>query len=106
MPRRSREGRGREAARPRRTAKDRALRPEATALEGRALMSASAIEPTDYEQYMLELVNRARANPAAEAQWLLSVARTDPLVRAATRGWDLGAFAQAMSAFGPEPPLA
>jgi len=34
-------------------------------LERRMLMSAVA--PTDWEQYMLELVNRARANPAAEA---------------------------------------
>jgi hypothetical protein len=34
-------------------------------LEPRQLMSAVA--PTDYEQYMLELLNRARANPAAEA---------------------------------------
>ena len=35
------------------------------ALESRMLMSAVA--PSDYEQYMLELVNRARANPSAEA---------------------------------------
>ncbi|MDB5296699.1 MAG: hypothetical protein JWO31_2682 [Phycisphaerales bacterium] len=34
-------------------------------LESRQLMSAVA--PTDLEQYMLELVNRARANPTAEA---------------------------------------
>ena len=32
-------------------------------LEARLLMSAVA--PTVYEQYLLELVNRARANPAA-----------------------------------------
>jgi hypothetical protein len=35
-------------------------------LEGRRLMSA-AVYPTVAEQYMLELVNRARANPIAEA---------------------------------------
>ena len=28
--------------------------------------TVEAREPTDYEQYMLELVNRARANPNAE----------------------------------------
>jgi Ca2+-binding RTX toxin-like protein len=34
-------------------------------LESRALLAA--VEPTIYEQYMIELINRARANPAAEA---------------------------------------
>lgn len=33
-------------------------------LESRRLLSAA---PSDFEQYMLELINRARANPAAEA---------------------------------------
>src|SRR3954451_24642634 len=27
----------------------------------------AAVTPTDYEQYMVELINRARANPSAEA---------------------------------------
>src|SRR3954451_20928868 len=27
----------------------------------------AAVTPTDYEQYMIELINRARANPSAEA---------------------------------------
>src|SRR5689334_21580335 len=34
-------------------------------LEGRTLRSGST--PTNYEQYLLELINRARANPSAEA---------------------------------------
>jgi serralysin len=34
-------------------------------LETRLLFSA--VQPTNYEQYLVELVNRARANPAAEA---------------------------------------
>ena len=34
------------------------------ALESRRLLAAT---PTNFEQYMLELINRARANPAAEA---------------------------------------
>jgi len=36
-------------------------------LELRRLLSATGMEPTAAEQYMLELINRARANPAAEA---------------------------------------
>lgn len=39
--------------------------PKAERLEPRRLLSAT--DPTVAEQYMLELVNRARANPAAEA---------------------------------------
>src|SRR3954467_1692302 len=35
------------------------------AIEPRVLLSA--VTPTDYEQYMIELINRARANPSAEA---------------------------------------
>jgi serralysin len=38
------------------------------ALEPRALLAA--VEPTIYEQYMIELINRARANPTAEASRL------------------------------------
>ena len=35
------------------------------AIENRVLLAA--VVPTDYEQYMIELINRARANPGAEA---------------------------------------
>ena len=35
------------------------------AIERRVLLAA--VVPTDYEQYMIELINRARANPGAEA---------------------------------------
>ena len=62
--------------------------------------------PTDFEQYMLELVNRARANPAAEGQRLLAIAQTDPLVRSATAQTNLAAFVQKISSFAPLPPLA
>src|ERR1051326_593273 len=34
-------------------------------IEKRVLLAA--VVPTDYEQYMIELINRARANPTAEA---------------------------------------
>ena len=43
----------------------RLAEPAFESLEARRLFAAVA--PTDLEQYMLELINRARANPAAEA---------------------------------------
>jgi hypothetical protein len=55
---------------------------------------------------MIQSINRARANPAAEAQRLLAVAQTDPVVRDASRGWDLAAFAREMTATPASPPLA
>ena len=89
----------------RRTSRD--FRPELLGLEPRlALSGANPFEPTADEQYMLELINQARANPAAEGQRLLALARTDPVLKAATAGWDLNRFDQVISAFGPEPPLA
>ena len=42
------------------------LTPVLEALEARTLRAA--VTPTAYEQYMVELINRARMNPAAEAQ--------------------------------------
>ena len=39
---------------------------------------ASASEPTEYEQYALELVNRARANPTAEVDRLAAEAVANP----------------------------
>ena len=74
-------------------------------LEPRALMAAGAA-PTDAEQYMLELINRARANPAAEGQRLLALAQTDPVIRQAAGGTDLGQFYRTISSYAPEPPLA
>jgi hypothetical protein len=55
---------------------------------------------------MLELINRARANPAAEAQRLLAIAETDPLIHSLTASEDLSQFVQVLSSYGPEPPLA
>ncbi len=37
-----------------------------------------AAEPTEYEQYMLELINRARANPAAEVTRLVGESNSQP----------------------------
>ncbi len=44
----------------------RPVMPTVDSLEGRRLLAA--VEPTAFEQYMIEMVNRARANPVAEAQ--------------------------------------
>ena len=74
-------------------------------LESRRLMTAGTA-PTDLEQYMLELINRTRANPTAEGQRLLSLAQTDPLIHQATLNWNLNAFYQTISSYAPEPPLA
>ena len=73
-------------------------------LERRELLSGAA--PTDAEQYMLELINRARANPAAEGQRLLALARSNPLIEQATAGENLNLFYQTISGYAPEPPLA
>ena len=88
----------------------RRSRPEVAPLEGRTLMSvgasASAAEPSAVEQYMLQLVNRARANPQAEGQRLLDIARTDKTLAPALVGWDASAFLRAINASAASPPLA
>jgi uncharacterized protein YkwD len=70
------------------------------------LMQYSIGEPTDEEQLYLELINRARANPAAEALRLR--AETDLEVRAAYLffGVNLDLMVQQVSAIAPSPPLA
>src|SRR5262249_37639041 len=85
------------------------FRPVLQFLETRCALSASSsdsIQPTAYEQYMLELINRARANPAAEGERLVAIPQSGPLIAAATRNEDLGQFLQVINGFGPEPPLA
>ncbi len=73
-------------------------------LEARELLSGAA--PTDVDQYMLALINRTRANPAAEGQRLVALAQADPTIHQATAGWDLNLFYRTISAYAPEPPLA
>ncbi len=70
------------------------------------LSATSAAEPSADEQFMLQLINRARVNPAAEGQRLLGIARTDPTIQAALTGWDASVFLQKINAYGPLPPLA
>ncbi len=74
-------------------------------LESRQLLTAGSA-PTDLEQYMLELINRTRANPTAEGQRLIALAQTDPLIHQATANWNLNTFYQTISSYSAEPPLA
>src|SRR5258708_2033169 len=94
-----RSGRGARGSRPR-------VRRRASleSLEARTLLAGTA--PTDAEQYMLELINQARANPAAEGQKLLALAQSDPVIHQATSGWNLNLFYQTISSYAPESPLA
>lgn len=87
----------------------RGYAPDLQTLEGRRLLSSARADlyaPSDAAQSMLELINRARANPAAEGQRLLALVKTDPMLRQATQGWDLNAFVKEINSFRPEPPLA
>ena len=93
------------ASRPRRSVRQARARRDFDRLEARCLLAAGSA-PTDLEQYMLELINRTRANPTAEGQRLLTLAATDPLVHRATANWNLGAFYGLISSYAPEPPLA
>ena len=63
-------------------------------------------EPTDEEQLYLELINRARAHPAAEAGRLAAL--TDPDILSAYRyfGVDLGMMEQEAAQLPAAPPLA
>lgn len=81
--------------------------PELLELEARLpLAGPNGVGPTFEEQYMLELINRARANPAAEGRRLLLLAQTNPDIHAAVSGWNLNAFSQYVSSLPALPPLA
>ena len=93
--------------RPTRPAPRRRFRPEVRGLEPRTLLSAAGgAEPTADEQSMLELINRARSDPPAEARRLQALTRTDPAVGFAVASLGAGGFASLLDATGPLPPLA
>jgi hypothetical protein len=73
-------------------------------LEGRQLLSSGG--PTDQEQYMLQLLNEARTNPAAAAQQITS--NLTPEVQATLQyyGVNLQAAQQTIATATPQPPLA
>ncbi len=62
-------------------------------------------EPTEEEQLYVELINRARANPPAEATRIRQSADRDILVNLEFFNVDLGLFATQLSALPPAPPL-
>ena len=76
-------------------------------MEPRRLMTTlSVVEPSADEQYMLQLVNRARANPQAEGQRLAALAQSDPILREAMKTGDLAAFLAQIDARPAAAPLA
>ncbi len=79
---------------------------EPAGLFATATVAYSIGEPSDLEQYYLELINRARANPTAEGARL--AAATDPNIVAAYGyfGVDLALMQSELSALPPRPPLA
>jgi hypothetical protein len=84
----------------------RKFRPALAELEPRLALAGDLAVPTADEQYMLELINRMRANPTAEGQRMLALVRADPVLQAATRNWNLNQFVQVISSFAAAPPLA
>jgi uncharacterized protein YkwD len=70
---------------------------------GTALYSIG--NPTDEEQFYLELINRARANPAAEGQRLRNTTDPEILSAYAAFGVDLNLMVTQMSALAPAPPV-
>ncbi|HMF36770.1 MAG TPA: CAP domain-containing protein [Isosphaeraceae bacterium] len=74
-------------------------------LESRELLSGSFAAPTAQEQYMLELINQARMNPAAAAVRVTSNLTADISATVAHYGVDLNATEQAIASAAPQPPL-
>jgi uncharacterized protein YkwD len=75
-------------------------------LEARQLMSSGG--PTDQEQYMLQLLNEARTNPAAAAAQITSASNLTPDVLATLNYYNVN-LQQAEQKIGtatPQPPLA
>jgi Cysteine-rich secretory protein family len=73
-------------------------------LEGRQLLSSGG--PTDQEQYMLQLINEARTNPAAAAEMITG--NLTPEVQATLQyyGVNLQTVEQTIASATPQPPLA
>jgi hypothetical protein len=63
-------------------------------------------EPSNQEQALLELINRARANPAAEGQHLANVSDPEILRRYNIYGVDVNRLAAEFASYSAQPPLA
>jgi len=86
----------------------RPFSPRLSPLEDRQLLSAAPAPggPTPAEQYMLELVNRARSNPQAEARRLLAAEQSDPALSNVLAYLGPNGFEGVLGAYKPLPPLA
>ena len=88
----------------------RTFRPDCAPLEARQLLSGNTAPapggPTAAEQYMLELVNRVRSNPQAEARRLLAAEQTDPTLNNMLAYLGPNGFQTVLAAFKAVPPLA
>ena len=75
-------------------------------LEGRQLLSTAG--PTDQEQYMLQLLNEARTDPAAVEAQITSAANLTPDVQATLKYYNvnLQQVEQTIANATPQPPLA
>jgi hypothetical protein len=71
-----------------------------------ATIEYSIGNPTDEEQFHVELINRARANPTAEGQRLKGTTDPNLLSAIAHFGVDLNMMAQEFAALPARPPLA
>jgi hypothetical protein len=69
-------------------------------------MRYSIGDPTDEEQYYLELINRARSNPPAEGLRLSDASDHDVLAALTEYGVDRGMMVAEFGALSPAPPLA
>jgi len=63
-------------------------------------------DPSPEAQYLLELVNRARANPALEGRLLADVEDADILRAYRSYNVDMEAIVEEFSQYSPQPPLA
>ena len=63
-------------------------------------------QPSDREQYLLELINAARANPAGEGQMLAGITDSEILRYYSYYKVDLGQVTAAFNGYAAKPPLA
>jgi uncharacterized protein YkwD len=75
-------------------------------LESRQLLSGTGTAPTAEQQYMLEMVNSARTNPAATAAWLKNNITPDVQATLEYYHVDLNSTLQAIATTPAKPPLA
>jgi uncharacterized protein YkwD len=77
-------------------------------LEARQLLSVAGGGPTDQQQYMLQLLNEARTNPAAAAAQITSAANLTPDIQATLNYYNvnLSQVEQTIANATPQPPVA